>query len=110
LWGARNEVQVTRNGFCPSLSNSISSHALRTRAGDDLWIRNSIIAGLEDYPHNYYLKRITKCDGTKGEHWDDYLSHGANAAPSKADVFGFGADEREKVSDVHPTQLLSKKL
>lgn len=49
-------------------------------------------------------------DGSEGEHWDDYMSHGHNPAPSVADVFGNGADERETVSDVHATQCLGHKL
>ena len=60
--------------------------------------------------HNYYLKRITMGDGSEGEHWDDYMSHGHNAAPKINDVFGFGEDSRDLVSDVLSTQCLSRKV
>jgi hypothetical protein len=102
-------IPVTAAGSWISVPPSLVSFDM-TRAGDDLWIRNSYIAGLDSFPHNYYLKRITMGDGSEGEHWDDYMSHGHNPAPSVADVFGNGADERETVSDVHATQCLGHKL
>ena len=100
-----------------SVSKSLVSFDM-TRAGDDMWIRNSAfgagensIIDLTDYPHHYYLKKITNCDGTKGKHWDAYVSHGKAAADQETtDVFGLGADTRETVSDVHERQLLSKRL
>lgn len=102
-------IPVTAGGSWISVPPSLVSFDM-TRANDDLWIRNSYIAGLSNFPHNYYLKNIVKGDGSKGEHWDDYMSHGHAQAPVEADVFGNGADTRELVSDVHATQCLSRKL
>ncbi|GMI10673.1 hypothetical protein TrLO_g9010 [Triparma laevis f. longispina] len=101
-------IPVTSDGWVTVPASLVSFDM--TRGDDNLWIRNSIIAGLDSYPHNYYLKKIVNCDGTKGEHWDDYLSHGKAAAPVIPDVFGNGADDRETVSNVHERQLLSRKL
>jgi hypothetical protein len=102
-------IPISQAGSWVSVPPDLVSFDM-TRSSDDLWIRNSIIAGFNDFTHNYYLKQITKGDGTQGKHWDDYMSHGHAKAPKEKDVFGFGEDTRELVSDVHANQCLSRKL
>lgn len=83
-----------------------------TRGDDDLWVRNSIIAGVDEYPHNYWLKNIVTCNGEHGKYWEEYVSDGTITPeqPPMSDVFGNGADTRDKVSEVHHTSGLAKRL
>ena len=102
-------IPITAGGFI-SVPPSLVSFDM-TRGDDNLWVRNSIIAGLDSLPHNYYLKQIVKCDGKPGQHWNDFLSGGtAKVSGAINDVFGFGKDTRTNVGNVAATQLLSKKI
>jgi len=73
---------------------------------------------MDSYPHNYYLKNIVTCAGAHGHYWDEYVSGSITDDSLKGlkkpvpvnDVFGFGGDTRDLVSDVHHTTLLAKNI
>jgi hypothetical protein len=81
-----------------------------TFADENQWNRNSIINGLDDFPRTYYLKKVVNCDGTKGEHWEDYMSHGTAPSRDTVDIFGNGRDKRGTVAEVNDRQLLARKV